>query len=275
MARTLAPSLSAIRGQQVIVENRSGADGTIGAAYVAKSPADGRTVLLVFDSYAVNPLIYRTEFDATKYLAPVALMGVSPLVLVVPISLPAHTLAEFVALAKVRPGKLNYASTGAGSSNQLAAELFKTAADVDLHAIPYRGGAPAITDLLGGQVEAMFVSASSVLSHLRSGRLRALGVTTRDRLEQLPDVPTISETYLSFEARSWIGLLVPSGAAPEAIRRLDADFRAALESPAPAAWMRAQAIQPRPGQPEEFADFIRYEFKRWGPVITRANIRED
>jgi tripartite-type tricarboxylate transporter receptor subunit TctC len=275
LARILAPALGTALGQTIVVENRPGAGGTIGAAYVAKAAPDGRTLLMVFDTYAVNPFLYRLPFDPAKDLAPVGLVGHSPMILVVPVALPVKTLAEFVALAKVRPGQLNYGSTGAGSSNQLAAEHFKQTTGIQLHHIPYKGGAPAITDLIGGRIEAMFVNAGPVFGHIHTGKLKALAVTTRERLESLPDVPSLGEVYPDFEIRSWVALLAPGRTSPQAIEQLNATLRLALTAPTVRAFLHSQAIQPATGSPGQFAAFMRSESERWGAVIRQAHIQVD
>ncbi|AZG06541.1 tripartite tricarboxylate transporter substrate binding protein [Pigmentiphaga sp. H8] len=273
VTRNLGARLSAALGQTFIVENKAGAGGSIGAAHVAKAAPDGYTLLAAFDTHAVNPLLYKLSFDSDKDLAPVALIGTSPLILVVHPSVPARTVPELVALAKARPDALNYASTGAGSSNQLTAELFKATAGVEMNHVPYKGGAPAITDVLGGRVQVMFVSASSVLAHIKAGKMRALAVTTRERIPALPDVPSISQFYPDFEARSWIGLLAPAGTPAAIVSRLNTEVYRALRTPEMQTFFDAQAIQPGSGSPEQFGAFLRNETKKWGEIIKKQNIR--
>ena len=273
VTRNLGARLSAALGQTFIVENKAGAGGSIGAAHVAKAAPDGYTLLAAFDTHAVNPLLYKLSFDSDKDLAPVALIGTSPLILVVHPSVPARTVPELVALAKARPDALNYASTGAGSSNQLTAELFKATAGVEMNHVPYKGGAPAITDVLGGRVQVMFVSASSVLAHIKAGKMRALAVTTRERIPALPDVPSISQFYPDFEARSWIGLLAPAGTPAAIVSRLNTEVYRALQTPEMRTFFDAQAIQPGSGSPEQFGAFLRNETKKWGEIIRKQDIR--
>ncbi|WP_132979700.1 tripartite tricarboxylate transporter substrate binding protein [Pigmentiphaga sp. D-2] len=273
VTRNLGARLSAALGQTFIVENKAGAGGSIGAAHVAKAAPDGYTLLAAFDTHAVNPLLYKLSFDSDKDLAPVALIGTSPLILVVHPSVPARTVPELVALAKAKPDALNYASTGAGSSNQLTAELFKATAGVEMNHVPYKGGAPAITDVLGGRVQVMFVSASSVLAHIKAGKMRALAVTTRERIPALPDVPSISQFYPDFEARSWIGLLAPAGTPPATVSRLNVEVYRALQTPEMRTFFDAQAIQPGSGSPEQFGAFLRNETKKWGEIIKKQDIR--
>ena len=273
LTRALLPKLTSALGQPLIVENKPGAGGSIGTAQIAKARPDGYSVLMVFDTHAVNPLLYKLPYDSEKDLTPVALISTSPLIVVTPPAVPVNSLKELVALAKAKPGALNYASTGAGSSNQLAAELFKSTAGVDMTHVPYKGGAPAITDVLGGRVEVMFVSATSVLQHIKTGKMKALAVTTRERLALLPDTPTVAETYPSFEAQSWVGMLAPAGTPPEIVKRLNDEVRAALQSPELVALFQTQALRTQPGTPQDFGRFIRGEEERWGAVIRKAGIK--
>lgn len=273
--RAMNPHLVAGLGQNLIAENKPGAGGSIGAAYVAKAKPDGYTLLMVFDTFAVNPLLYNLPFDTDKDLTPVALIGTSPLVVVVPSSLPVNTLQELIALAKAKPGVLNYASTGTGSSNQLAAELFKMTTGTDMNHIPYKGGAPAITDVLGGRVDVMFVSATSVLAHIRAGKMKALAVTAKERLPQLPDTPPVSDLYPSFEVRSWVGVLAPSQTPAPIIERLNKEIRAAMQTQELKNFFQAQALFPAVGTPQQFGQFIGSETERWGVVIKKANIKVD
>jgi tripartite-type tricarboxylate transporter receptor subunit TctC len=273
LTRAMLPKLSAALGQPLIIENKPGAGGSIGTAQVAKARPDGYSVLMVFDTHAVNPLLYKLPYESDKDLTPIALISTSPLIVVSPPALPANSIKELVALAKAKPGVLNYASTGAGSSNQLAAELFKSTAGVDMTHVPYKGGAPAITDVLGGRVEVMFVSATSVLQHIKAGKMKALAVTTRERIALLPEVPTVAETYPGFEAQSWGGMLAPGGTPPEIVNRLNAEVRAALQTPELTSLFQTQALRAAPGTPQDFGRFIHTETERWGAVIRKANIK--
>ena len=273
VSRAMAPRLDATLGQPLIIENKAGAGGSIGSAQVAKAKPDGYTLLMAFDTHAVNPVLYKLPFDSEKDLTPIALIGTSPLIVVVPADRPVNSIRELVALAKSRPGALNYASTGAGSSNQLAAELFKSTAGVDMMHVPYKGGAPAITDVLGGRVDVMFVSAPSVLAHIKAGKMKALAVTTRERIPQLPDVPTVAETYPGFEAQSWIGMLAPGQTPPDIVRRLNAEVHAALQTPELRTLFQTQALRLQLGTPQEFGRFIQTEGERWKAVIQKAGIK--
>ena len=273
--RAISPSLSAALSQPLVVDNKPGAGGSIGAGLVAKAKPDGYTLLMVFDTFAVNPLLYKLPFDATHDLTPVALLCTSPLAMVVPASSPANTFAEWMALAKSKPGALNYASTGAGSSNQLAAESFKMTSGIDINHIPYKGGAPAITDLIGGQVDVMFVSASSVLGHIRAGKLKALAVTSKSRIAQLPGIPAVSEFYPSFEVRSWVGMLAPAQVPTAIIQQLNGELRKVFQKPEVRQYFQGQALDIAVGSPAQFGEFLKGETDRWAEVIRKANIKVD
>ena len=273
VTRKLGTELSASLGQTLVVENKGGAGGSIGAAQVARSKADGYTLLTAFDTHAVNPLLYKLTFDSDKDLKPIALIATSPLVLVVHPSVPAKSLRELVDLAKAKPDTLHYASTGAGSSNHLTTELFKATSGTAFNHVPYKGGAPAITDVLGGQVQVMFVSVTSVLAHIRAGKMRALAVTTRERIPALPDVPTVSDTYPGFEATSWVGLLAPAGVPADVVNKLNGGVNAALKSPEFQKFLDEQSLKPAGGTPEQFAAFMKAETQKWGAVIKRQNIQ--
>ena len=273
--RAISPSLSAALSQPLVVDNKPGAGGSIGAGLVAKAKPDGYTLLMVFDTFAVNPLLYKLPFDATHDLTPVALLCTSPLAMVVPASSPANTFAEWMALAKSKPGALNYASTGAGSSNQLAAESFKMTSGIDINHIPYKGGAPAITDLIGGQVDVMFVSASSVLGHIRAGKLKALAVTSKSRIAQLPGIPAVSEFYPSFEVRSWVGMLAPAQVPTAIIQQLNGELRKVFQKPEVRQYFQGQALDIAAGSPAQFGEFLKGETDRWAEVIRKANIKVD
>jgi len=275
VTRKLGTELTAQLGQPLVVENKGGAGGSIGAAQVARAKADGYTLLSAFDTHAVNPLLYKLSFDSDKDLQPIALVVTSPLVLVVHPSVPAKSLRELVALSKAQPDLLNYASTGKGSSNHLTTELFKITSGASFNHVPYKGGAPAITDVLGGQVQVMFVSVTSVLAHIRAGKMRALAVTSRERIAALPEVPPVSETYRDFEATSWVGVLAPAGTPADVVRKLNSSVNTALKSPEFLKFLDEQSLKPAGGTPEQFAAFMKAETKKWGAIIERQNIQVD
>ena len=273
VTRKLGTELSAHLGQTFVVENKAGAGGSIGAAHVARSKADGYTLLTAFDTHAVNPLLYKLTFDSDKDLKPIALIATSPLVLVVHPSVPARSMRELVDLAKAKPNTLSYASTGAGSSNHLTTELFKATSGASFNHVPYKGGAPAIADVLGGHVQVMFVSVTSVLAHIRAGKMRALAVTSRERIPALPEVPPVSDTYREFEARSWVGLLAPAGVSADVVSKLNGGVNAALKSPDFQKFLDDQSLKAAGGTPEQFAAFMKAETQKWASVISRQNIK--
>jgi tripartite-type tricarboxylate transporter receptor subunit TctC len=276
VARLLGKRLADGFGQPVIVDNRPGAGGVVGAELAAKSPADGYTLFLGgVGSHAINPnLIDKLPYDPIRDFAPVALLAQAPLVLAVHPSVPARTLAEFVAYARKNPGKLNFASNGNGSSSQLAAVMFASMAGIEMVHVPYKGLAPALADLLSGQVQLMFSSVVAILPHIRAGKLRALAVTGKKRLAQLPDAPTIAESgFPGYEASSWYGILAPAGTPREIVTKLNAELAKALEQPEVRNSLLAEGAEPAGGSPEAFAAHIRAEKERLGKVIRDAKIR--
>ncbi len=272
VTRKLGTQLTATLGQPIVVENKAGAGGSIGAAQVARAKPDGYTLLSAFDTHAVNPLLYKLPFDNDD-LQPVALVATSPLVLVIHPSVPVQSVEELVALAKAKPEALNYASTGSGSSNHLTAELFKTMSGASMQHIAYKGGAPAITDIVGGQVQVMFVSVTSVLSHIRSGKLRPLAVTSREKIAALPEVPPIGNTYPGFEVYSWVGLLAPAKVPTGLITQLNTQVNAALKTPEIRKFLEDQSLYPAGGTPEQFGTFMKAETQKWGNIIRQQNIK--
>lgn len=275
VTRKLGIQLNAQLGQPIVIDNRAGAGGSIGAAQVARAKPDGYTLLSAFDTHAVNPLLYKLPFDSDKDLKPIIQIATSPLVLLVHPSVPARNVQELVALAKAKPELLNYASTGAGSSNHLTAELFKSITGASMLHVPYKGGAPAITDIVGGQVQVMFVSVTSVLAHVRSGKLRPLAVTSKERIAALPDVPPIGDTYKGFEVYSWVGLLAPSGVPADIVAKLNASVNAALKTPDVQKFLEDQSLKPAGGTPEQFGAYMKAETQKWRELIQRQNIKVD
>ncbi len=275
VTRKLGAQLTEQLGQQMIIENKAGVGGAIGATYVARAKPDGYTLLSAFDTHAINPLLIKLNYDSDKDLQPIALIATSPLVLVVHPSVPARSLAELVALAKAKPDSLNYASTGAGSSNHLTTELFKSIAGVELNHVPYKGGAPAITDVLGGQVEVMFVSATSVLAHIRSGKMRALAVTSRQPIAALPGVPPVSDTYPDFAASSWVGLLAPAGLPSSVADKLNSTVNTVLKTAEMQKFLADQALDPAGGSAADFGRFMAAETAKWSKVIKDRGIKAE
>lgn len=277
LARAMAPGLTDRLGQQIIIENKGGAGGTIGTAQVARAPADGYQLLMVFDTHAVNPFIYKNlPFDTLKDLAPVSRLVENPLVLLAHPSVPANSVRELVELAKQQPKVMTYASVGAGSSNHLTSELFADQAGVEMTHVPYRGGGPAQTDLLGGQVKLMFLSSSLAIPHVKAGKLKALGVTSAARIDALPDVPTLVESgFPGFVVASWIGLLAPAGTPQAIVDRWQAESARVLQSPELLARFATQGISVVASGPAEFDAFLRGESEKWGALIRDKNISID
>lgn len=267
-ARAIALKLSESLGQQVVVDNRPGAAQNLAAELVVRSAPDGHTLLYANAPIAMPSLFARLPFDVRKDLAPVSLGGYGPLLLTVHPSLPVKSVRELIALAKARPGELNYASTGTGTAGHLVGELFKGLAQVSYVHIPYKGGGPAVIDLVSGQVQFMFATAASVMQHVRSGRLRALAVTSGKRSPSLPELPTIAETGLrGFEAITWHGVVVPAATPVPIIERINAEFNAVLGLPETRERLSAQGVEPRGGTPAEFASFLRSEIPKWTKVV--------
>jgi len=276
VARAIAQNLGASLGQPVLVENRAGAGGIVGAALAARSPPDGYTLFLGgVGSHAVNPNLHaRLPYDPVKDFSPITLIASAPSVLVVHPSVPAGSIAEFTALARANPGKLNYASNGNGSSAQLAAVLYESMAGVAMVHVPYKGLAPALVDLLSGEVQAMFSSVVAIGPHIKAGRLRALAVTGRRRSPLMPAVPTLAESGLpGYEAGSWYGMLAPAGTPPPIIARLHDAIVRALAQPEVRERLAAEGAEVIGGTPEEFAATIEAELARMGKLIRDARIR--
>lgn len=274
VARQLQPRLQAALGQPVIVDNRGGAGGTLAAAEVAKAAPDGHTLLMVFDSYATYPLVYpKLSFDIARDLQPVTQIVSNPLVLLVNPKVDARDLRSFVSLLKSQPGRLNYASVGPGSSNHLTAEYFKAVSGTFVTHIPYRGGGPAQQDLLGGQVEMMFLSAVLAQPHVKSGRLRALAQTGLQRAAAYPDTPTVAESgYPGFEVNSWVGLLAPAGTPRPVVDRLQAEVKKIVAEPAFAARLQEQGLTGIAGTPEQFAAVLRTEQDKWARLVRERQL---
>ena len=271
VARLLAPRLSELLGQQVIVDNRAGGNATIGADFVAKSPPDGYTWLLGTSQHTVTPgIVKHVPYDFAADFAPVTLAVRAPQLLMVHPSVPAKSAAELIALAKKQPGRLNYGSGGLGSASHLAAAVFASMAHVSITHIPYKGVGLAFVDLVGGQLDLAFPAIPSGAPYMRSGRLRALGVTSPRRHPSIPEVPTIAEATLpGYQVQSWYGVLVPAGTRTDVVNRINAALTTALRAADTRAVLTAQGGDPDPGTPEEFARLIKDELAR-NAKITRA-----
>ena len=277
VARTVTPKMAEILGQPFVIENRAGAGGNIGTDAVAKSPADGYTLLVASASTAINTtLVPNLSWAFPRDFAPVVLMVVNNHLLAAHPSVPANNVRELLALAKAKPGQVTYASYGSGSSAHLTGELFKLMAGVELLHVPYKGAAPAVNDLLGGQVNIIFADVAAMLSHLKSGKLKALGIGAAKRFEGLPEVPTIAESGVpGFEAGGFLGLVAPAGTPPAALQALNAAAQKSLALPEVRDRLLALASPPVGGTPEQFAAHIKGEIDKWARVIRAANIKAE
>lgn len=279
IARAMGVTMSEDLGQPVIIDNKPGGGTIIGTEAVAKSAPDGYTLVMATIAHAVNPSLHRKlPFDTDKAFTPVMLVGRSPNVLVVKPDSPIKTVQDLIAAARAKPGKLNYASQGAGTSAHLAGELFKSMAKVDLIHIPYRGAGPAITDLLGGQVDMMFATAAAVAPHLESGKLRAVAVTTAQRSQAaaLSKVPTIAESGVpDYAADSWYGLFAPAGTPPAVIARLNEAAKKAVQTESFRKRAEQEGLNIGGGTPDEFGRYVKGESQRWSKVVKQANITVD
>ena len=277
VARLVSPKMAEILGQPFVIENRAGAGGNIGTELVAKSPADGYTLLVASASTAINTtLVPNLSWDFSRDFAPVVLLVVNNHLLAAHPSLPANNVRELVALAKAKPGQVTYASYGSGSSAHLTAELFKLMAGVDLLHVPYKGAAPAVNDLLGGQVNIIFADVAAMLPHIKSGKLKALGIGAAKRFEGLPDVPTIAESGVpGFEAGGFLGLVAPAGTPQAVIQALNAAAQKSLALPEVRDRLLALASPPVGGPPEQFASYIKRDIDKWARVIRAANIKPE
>jgi tripartite-type tricarboxylate transporter receptor subunit TctC len=277
VARTIGQPLSEALKQPVIIDNRPGASANIGMELVAKAAPDGYTLLMASNGIATNMTLFpQLAFDGQRDFAPVARIGYAPLVIVVPTSSPIKSLKDLIATAKAEPGKLTYASAGNGSSGHLAGELLKSTAKVDVLHVPYKGGAPAITDLLGERISFMPINPVEVIAHIRGGKLRALAVASDKRFPLLPDVPTAGEAGLpGYEASVWWGLVAPAKTPPEIVRQLNAETDKALANPAIANKLAELGVVVTPGTSEQFGAFIKSQTQLWSGVIKSAHIQPD
>ena len=272
-ARLVGTRLSEALGQPVIIENRPGAGGTIGTAAAVKANPDGYTLLTVFDSHATNPHLFRNiGYDTLNDLAPISLLVRGPLVLVVHPAVPARTVKELLSLARAKPGALNNAIVGPGSPARLLVELLELTAKVDVTQVPYKGASGALADLIGGQVDAMFATVPSISGHWKSGKLRAIAVTSEKRSPALPGVPTMNETLPGFEAESWVALLAPARTPAEIIARLNAETVRILAQPEMRERLGEQGLEPVGSTPAEATRWIRTQLERWGRVIREQKI---
>jgi tripartite-type tricarboxylate transporter receptor subunit TctC len=276
VARLVAQSLSQRLGQQIVIDNRGGAGTNIGTAVVAHATPDGYTLLLAGSPGAINATLYTNlDFSFAKDIAPVASIERAPLVMVVNPAFGAKTIPDFIAYAKDNPGKINMGSGGIGSTGDVAGELFNLMAGVKMAHVPYRGEAPSVTDLLGGQIQVMFSTPGSVMSFVKANALRPLGVTSLKRMDVLPEVPAIAEFLAGYDAVSWAGIGAPAGTPAEIVAKLNAETNAALADPALQAKLAEFGAAVMTGSPEDFKTFIAAEIEKWGKVVKFANMKPE
>jgi tripartite-type tricarboxylate transporter receptor subunit TctC len=275
-ARLIGQWLSERFGQQFVIENRAGANGNIGTEVVLRSTPDGYTLLMIDASPSINATLYeRLNFNFVRDAALVATVARSPFILVIHPSVPARTVPEFIAHAKANPGRISYGSAGPGSTLHVAAELFKIMTGVDLLHVPYRGGGPAIADAVAGQVQVVFIPAPAGIEYVRSGRLRALGVSSATRFEVLPDVPSVSEFVSGYEASTWHGVAAPRNTPATIIDSLNKEINAGLAEPKLKARFVELGAEVFPGSPADFSNLVAAETEKWGKVIRAANIKPE
>jgi tripartite-type tricarboxylate transporter receptor subunit TctC len=278
VARLLGQKIAESTKQPVVVDNKPGAGGNIGADAVAKAPPDGYTILMgAVATHAINPSLYASmPYDAARDFIPVTQVASTPNVLVVNPGVPARDVREFIAYARANPGKLNFGSGSTGSAGHLAGELFRTMAGIEMTHVPYKGAAPAMNDLQGGQIQLMFDNLASSMGHVRAGRIRALAVTTAKRSALAPELPTIAESGLpGFDISTWFGIFVPSGTPHEVVDRLHAQFIRALAAPDVRERMLALGAEPVGNSPEEFSAYIRAEADKYARVVKASGARAD
>jgi tripartite-type tricarboxylate transporter receptor subunit TctC len=276
IARLMGQWLSQRLGQSFVIENRPGGGGNLGTEYVVRAPADGYTLLLSSTANTVNASLYdKLDFNFVRDIAPVASISYEPNIMVVNPSVPAKTILEFIAYAKANPGKINYGSAGIGSSQHMSGELFKMMAGIDMTHVPFRGTAPALTSLLGGQVQVMFASMPATLEYVRASKLRALGVTIPKRSDALPDIPSVSEFLPGFDAEVYYGIGAPKDTPAEIVERLNKEINAGLADPQFKARLIELGSTVLPGSPADFEKFIANETEKWAKVVKFANIKAE
>ena len=277
VARAIAPGLAEVLGQQVVIDNRAGAGGSIGAELAARAAPDGYTVMISHSGpLAIEPMLHaKPAYDPARDFAPISLVAASPYLLVVHPNLPAKTVKELIDLAKSRPGKLNYASGGPGTGIHMAGELFNVVAGTQITHVPYKGAGPGMTALLAGEVDMMFNGVSAALPQVRAGRLRALAVASAKRSALLPDLPAISESGLSFDTAGWYGFVAPRGTPSSITTKLHADVVKALNAREMKERLAPMGIEPLGTTPAQFAAFLREELAKWGRVIKAAGIKPE
>jgi len=274
VARQVGERLSKALGQPVIVDNQSGGGGIVGSQATARAAPDGYTLMVGYvGTHGTNPAVRKLPYDAVKDFTPIAMVGGTPNVLVVPASLPVKTLPEFVAYAKANKGKLSYGTSGPGTLTHLAMEQFKVASDIDMVHVPYRGIGPAITDILGGQTQALFPGLAAALPHIKGGKMRPLAVTGLTRHKLVPDVPTFEELgHKGFDGIQWYGIVGPANLPAPIVKRLNDEINKAIESHELRERLSGEALEPMPMTPEQFAQYIRDDIARWSKLARARNI---
>jgi tripartite-type tricarboxylate transporter receptor subunit TctC len=277
MGRMTGQKLGELLGVQVVVDNRAGANGNIAGEIVARSSPDGYTLIMGANGViAVNPSLYRKmPFDPQKDLAPISLVGTGPLLMVVHPTLAAQTVADFIGLAKAKPNGINYASSGSGSTAHLSSELLKSMAKIEIVHVPYKGAGPALNDVIGGQVQMLITGVSAALPHVRSGKLRALGVTSAKRIAAIPEVAPIGDTVRGYEVLTWYGVLAPAATPQAVLKRLHDAVIAGIGAKDVHARMSALGVDPATSTPAQFAALIREEMAKWAQVVRVAGIRPE
>lgn len=274
IARALQPRLAEAFGQPIVIENRPGAGGTVAEALLARAAPDGYTMLMTADSVPANPhLMPNLSYDALRDLAPVGMLVKVPLVLLVNPTVPSSTLKDFVSYARANPGKISYASPGVGTSNHLYSEVLKEMAEVEMSHVAYKGGGPAMTDLVGGHVQVLLITSTLAAPQVNAGKVKALAVTSEKRAAQLPTVPTFAEAgYPDFKPQQWSGLFVPAGTPPAVVARINTEFAKAMKAPDVAARLRELGAEPVMSSPADFSSVLRKEHETLGKLIRARNI---
>ncbi|MFI4902813.1 MAG: Bug family tripartite tricarboxylate transporter substrate binding protein, partial [Burkholderiales bacterium] len=274
VARTIGERLTKALGQPVIVENQSGGGGIVGSQLTARAAPDGYTLMVGYvGTHGTNPAVRKLPYDAVRDFTPIAMVGGTPNVLVVPPSVPANTLAEFIAYAKANKGKLSYGSSGPGTLTHLAMEQLKVAADIDMQHVPYRGIGPAIVDILGGQTQALFPGLAAALPHIKAGKMRPLAITGARRHPLLPDVPTFEELgYKGFDGVQWYGIVGPANMPPAIVATLNKAINDALADPSLRERLSGEALEPMPMTPEQFGQYMKDDIAKWSKVARDRNI---
>jgi tripartite-type tricarboxylate transporter receptor subunit TctC len=277
LARAIGQKAGEGLGQSLVIENRPGAGTAIGAEALAKSAPDGYAIMIgTVSSHAINPALNpKLPFDPVKDFTPISLVATIPFAMIVHPSVPAKTVQEFVALARARPGTLNYSSAGSGTSNHLAGELLRSMTGIDIVHIPYKGSAPALNDVISGQVSMMFDLVLTAVPHVKSGAVRGLAVTGAQRSSVLPDLPTVAESIPGYEVSAWFGIFAPAGVPQPVVQRLNAEFVKALREPDLRQRLASQGAEPLTSTPDEFAAYLRSEIDKWAKVVKAAGMKAD